>query len=97
MDESMKADCARTPRHDQLLQMVEQLRSVTDHINDVNKRLGVKSIMKSPSACPPPMPMATPVAPVDDLVSVLDMLPSVVGSEIDRIHRAISDLQENLL
>lgn len=101
MDENQKAGAAATagkqPRHEQLKSMLNNLRSVTDHINELNLKVGVK-----PKAQPAPPPVATPVMsaptkPVDDLISVLDMLPEAVASEVARIQRAIYDLEDNLL
>ncbi len=93
-----QCETARAPRrHEQLLNMLDNLRSVTDRINDVNKRLGVKS-RPQPAAVPAPVDPTMKVAQgtEDNLVSVLDMLPDAVAREIGRVSSAITDLEDNL-
>lgn len=89
--------CSREPRHNELKSMLSHLRTVTDHINELSEKLGVSSVPKATSA--PTTPSAAPQPPKlsDNLISVLNMLPDAVRREVEILHSAISDLEENLL
>lgn len=88
--------CGKKSRHINLLDMLNDLRNVTDHINNLAMILGVpREAMPVPNEIDTKSPHA-PV-PLDDLISVLDMLPQAVSSEIARIHQAVNDIENSLL
>lgn len=89
--EACEAAAGRPPRHEQLLDMLNKVRTVTDHLNDINTRLGVKR-SGDKIVGEPPNSVPTPSLPVDTLVNVLDMLPIAVANEVDRLHKALDEL-----
>jgi len=96
--ENMEANCGRQLRHERLLNMLENLRGVITHLNDVNSQLGVeRSIVKIKDPTGAPMAAPQTEKPVGNLVSVLEILPGLVDAEIDKIHIAIDELRDSLM
>jgi len=84
---------SREAKHNQLLDALNNLRTVTDHVNDLALDLGVKR------SEPIPEPMTATKEPntVDNLVNVLDMLPHAMRCEVERIHTTLSDIKNSLI
>lgn len=84
-------EASRQAKHDQLLAIYHQLDDLINHIEDLNRRLGVSLTSEEPSPVPVPEPN------LDTLVGVLDALPSMVGIKFSKGHRLLNDLEENLI
>lgn len=93
-----QAEGGRIARYNQLLDSLNNLRTVTDRVNDLALSLGVPRA--EPIAAPAMKEPATKnpaPAQVDNLVSVLNMLPQAIDCEVERIHATLSDIQNSLV
>lgn len=93
MSEEIGMAASRQAKHDQLLDIDRQLTEIYQHIDDLNRRLGVNPISEVPKQTTAP----EPAQDLGSLVAVLNTLPSMTTMKVSEIHRLLNDLEENLI
>jgi len=100
MNEQVTAgNAVKQAKHSELLGLLHQVQDVINHLEELNKKLGVYRIAPIPAAVAPaaPFPEEPKKPEPNTLVALLDLLPESINHKVNKLHGMLSDLENSLL